>query len=112
MNLYLYIPPLLAHPASCFKGLITGKVWRYWLQNKPEDFQRILIKFIERLVARGHSLEDISPLLNRAAASLDSHICTNKNSTSDTVLFIHRTYHPNGLQRKDISKDGTPPGFW
>jgi hypothetical protein len=102
MNLYLYIPPLSAHPPSCFKGLITSEVRRYWLQNNPENFQKILINFIERLVERGHSLTDISPLLHRAAASMDSHICTSKNRTSDNVLFIHRTYHPNGLQCKDI----------
>jgi len=102
MNLYLYIPPMSAHPPSCFKGLMTGEVQRYWLQNSPEDFQRILIKFIERLMARGHRIEDISPLLNRAAAFLDNHVCTNRNSASDNILFIHRTKQPNGLQRKDI----------
>jgi len=26
MNLYLYIPPLSAHPPSCFKGLIFGEI--------------------------------------------------------------------------------------
>jgi hypothetical protein len=39
MNLYLYIPPLSAHPPSCFKGLIFGEIRRYWLQNTPEKFQ-------------------------------------------------------------------------
>jgi hypothetical protein len=47
MNLYLYIPPLSAHPPSCFKGLITGEVRRHWLQNNLEDFQQLLLKFIE-----------------------------------------------------------------
>jgi len=29
MNLYLYIPPLSAHPHSCFKGLVAGEMRRY-----------------------------------------------------------------------------------
>jgi len=102
MNLYLYIPPLSAHPPSCFKGLITGEVRRYWIQNNPEDFQALLVKFIERLTARGHQLKDISSLLQGAATSTDSHNYTNKNSASDSILFIHRTYHPHWLQRKNI----------
>jgi len=72
MNLYLYIPPLSAHPPSCFKGLITGEVRRYWLQNNLEDFQQLLSKFIERLIARGHTLQTITPLLQNAAATLDN----------------------------------------
>jgi hypothetical protein len=57
MNLYLYIPPLSAHPQSCFKGLIHGEVRRYWIQNNPSNFQAILLKFIQRLIHRGHTLE-------------------------------------------------------
>jgi predicted DNA-binding protein (UPF0251 family) len=33
MNLYLYIPPLSAHPPSCLKGLIAGEMRLYWLQK-------------------------------------------------------------------------------
>jgi hypothetical protein len=42
MILYLYIPPMSAHLPSCFKGLITGEVRRYWLQNNSDDYQTIL----------------------------------------------------------------------
>jgi hypothetical protein len=56
MNLYLYIPPLSVHPSSCFKGLIFGKIRRYWTQNNPRKFQEILLNFIWRLLDRGHSL--------------------------------------------------------
>jgi hypothetical protein len=59
MNLYLYIPPSSAHPPSCFKGLICGEVRRYWLQNTPENFQKLLFSFIQRLLDRGHTLQTL-----------------------------------------------------
>ncbi len=67
MNLYLYIPPLSAHPQSCFKGLIHGELRRYWIQNNPFNFQTILLKFIQRLTDRGHTIEQLTPLLMQAA---------------------------------------------
>ncbi len=55
LNLYLYIPPLSAHPHSCFKGFITGEIIRYWTQNsKTEDFISITTQFLNRLQLRGH----------------------------------------------------------
>jgi hypothetical protein len=53
MNLYLYIPPLSAHPKSCFKGFITGEILCYWNQNTDEeDFISITAQFIQRLLKR------------------------------------------------------------
>jgi hypothetical protein len=80
MNLYLYIPPLSAHPPSCFKGLITRELCRYWLQNSPENFQEILCLSL-----------DMS----------NNHKNTN-NTNDDNILYIHNTYHPNGPQRNEI----------
>jgi hypothetical protein len=51
MKLYLYIPPLSAHPLGCFKSLITGELLRYWKQNSdPKDFIEITSLFIQRLL--------------------------------------------------------------
>jgi len=104
MNLYLYIPPFSAHPPSCFKGLVTGELRRYWLQNSPEDFQEILCKFIDRLLQRGHDIHYISYLMEQAAISLDrsSKLQKTNDTDSDNILYIHRTYHPIGPQRHDI----------
>jgi hypothetical protein len=99
LNLYLYIPPLSAHPNSCLKGLIKGEMNRYWLQNNPQDFQILLTKFIERLHARGHTITDLAPVLLQAAASLTHHKMNRKeNDNEDSTLYIHWKYHPKGLQ--------------
>jgi hypothetical protein len=81
---------------------------RYWLQNDPEDFQQILSKFIERLLYQGHTLENLIPILNQAACSLDDQLIRTPNNPTtnsgqeDTTLFIHKIYHPNGLQSHHI----------
>ena len=54
MNLYLYIPPHSAHPASCLKGLIYGVLLRYWEQNTDhEDFVKLAGLLFRRLLDRG-----------------------------------------------------------
>jgi len=104
MNLYLYIPPLSAHPPSCLKGLIAGEMRRYWLQNSPKGYESILLEFIKRLLNRGHTLASLTPILTQAAQILDKNhnqISKYKDVDSST-LYIHRTYHPYGLKRHDI----------
>jgi hypothetical protein len=104
MNLYLYIPPLSAHPPSCFKGLIFGELRRYWSQNSPETFQKLLSKFIQRLVDRGHTLKQLIPIISQAAITIDQkgqQRATLKKDDSST-LYIHWRYHPAGIQRSDI----------
>jgi hypothetical protein len=61
MNLYLYIPPLSSHPPSCFKGLIHGELQRYYRQNNKDDFIDIMVKFINRLLERGYTIENLTP---------------------------------------------------
>jgi hypothetical protein len=104
MNLYLYIPPLSAHPPSCFKGLIFGEIRRYWLQNTPEKFQELLSKFVQRLVNRGHNLHTLTQILTKAASTLDSRLQNHDTPKKDdnNTLYIHWRYHPNGLQCSDI----------
>jgi len=106
MNLYLYIPPSSAHPTSCLKGLIMGELRRYWLQNDPDTFQTILLKFITRLLHRGHDITNISPILLEAAHAISK---TNKSGAAplhspSNTLYLHWAYHPHGLQRKDIRR--------
>jgi hypothetical protein len=102
LNLYLYIPPRSAHPPSCLKGLISGELRRYWLQNSQSDFTTILTKFIQRLIDRGHSLADLTPIFHQAAIKINNTELHNVDKAHDNTLFIHWTFHPNGLQRRDI----------
>jgi hypothetical protein len=102
LNLYLYIPLRSAHPPSCLKGLISGELRRYWLQNSPDNFKIIVIKFIERLIDRGHSLQDLSPLFTNAAATLANEAHRSPPVLHSKVLYIHWVFHPNRLQRSDI----------
>jgi len=104
LNLYLYIPPLSAHPPSCFKGLIYGEMKRYWVQNNPADFTDILSKFIIRLYERGHKIEALAPLITQAALTLKHHYAITKqtNDSDQNTLYIHWPYHPHGIQRHTI----------
>jgi hypothetical protein len=100
LNLYLYLPPLSAHPPSCLKGLINGELRRYWTQNTThEDFQDVLTKFITRLLDRGHTITALAPMLLQASACLDQASVNNNNDASSKILYIHWPYHPNGLKR-------------
>jgi hypothetical protein len=103
LNLYLYLPPSSAHPASCLKGLIKGELYRYWLQNQPTDFQELVTQFLIRLCNRGHTIEHLTPVITQAAASLESNhnYSQTKQENSDT-LYIHWKHHPNGLQRQTL----------
>ena len=46
LNLYLYIPPLSAHPPGVLSGLVLGNCHRiYTLVSKPKDQRRHLTNF-------------------------------------------------------------------
>jgi hypothetical protein len=104
MNQYLYIPPLSSHPPSCLKGLISGELHRYFIQNDTEDFEKMLVKFITRLTNRGHKLKDLTPLFLQAAATLNSNDMPKPVQEDSSTLYINWTYHPKGLQQTDLRK--------
>jgi hypothetical protein len=97
--------PLSAHPNSCFKCLIHGKLKCYWLQNSPTEFTQLVTKFIERLLVRGHTIDNLMPILKQAANKIDSdrvlYNSNDKNATNNS-LFIHLEYQPNDIQGRHI----------
>jgi hypothetical protein len=100
----LYSPQISppSQAPKCLKGLISGEIRRYWLQNSPEDFESILSKFIIHLTNRGHHLNDLVPILQQAALKLNSTSTHAPHQPNSNNLYIHQVYHPNGLQRTDI----------
>jgi hypothetical protein len=102
MNLYLYIPPSSAHPPCCFKGLMTGELRRYFIQNDKEGFKKMLTKFIGRLLDRGHSLNNISSLLLQAAANIDNHPFHDTRKDCNSTLYVHWPIDPKGFQRQHL----------
>jgi len=107
LNLYLYIPPLSAHPPSCLKGLVTSEIYRYWIQNTEEaDFIRITTNFILRLLQRGHQLENLYPLLKSAAANIEYSNIRERNEKSrhDDTMYIHWPFHPTDISKNKIRR--------
>jgi hypothetical protein len=107
LNLYLYTPPTSAHPSSCFKGLITGELIRYWTQNtQKKDFIHITQLFIQRLRQRGHRIEDIIPILRSAAANIDNtqgnRRLLEQKVNPDDIIYLHWRFHPLDIKKSVI----------
>ena len=67
LNLYLYLPPSSAHPPGLLKGHIFGHIKKLYMQNTEfGNFRRFSLQFFERLMARGHSRDQLIRLFNQA----------------------------------------------
>jgi hypothetical protein len=77
---------------------------RFWQQNTTTGFQELIVKFIERLHARGHSIQNLACIFNQAAASLQQNNNRKNTEQEGNTLFIHWLHHPNGLKNRDIKK--------
>jgi hypothetical protein len=82
--------------------MLCHMLHRYYLQNNSSNFQNLLTKFIRRLLDRGHKLEDLTLLLLQAASAIDRHNAPPPNNDTTSTLYLHWTYHPDGLQRQDL----------
>ena len=120
MNLHLYIPPISAHPTSCFKGLIVGNFLRFRKQNDDKNFSILIENFAHHLLARGHSLTAIKTHFKKAADSINKKYLQqsptqptplppqtpHQQHTDPTIanrsLYLHWEYHPNGIQRQTL----------
>lgn len=120
MNLFLYIPAHSSHPPGLIKSLIFGLTRTYYRQNSNHrDFTNQVQLLFDRLLARGHTKEDIAPIFQAAIEKLNStqrqfgaSICSHDN-TSDfrtdaplpgTPIYFHLPYHPKSISRAEIQK--------
>ena len=102
MNLYLYIPPISAHPTSCFKGLIVGNFLRFRKQNNDENFCQLLANFAKHLLARGHTIKAIKRHFLHAAATTDKSKLQKKQKTK-TICSMRKPLQTPTKQSTDRS---------
>jgi hypothetical protein len=73
---------------------------------------KITTSFLERMAARSHKIENLTPLLHKAAAAIDKKLFTSylKNAepssenlnSSQKSLYFHWKYHPHGITNSMI----------
>lgn len=104
-NLYLYIPPHSSHPRGVFTGLIFGQVLRIRrLCTNQIDATSHIQQFFDRLLARGHTAEQLAPLFRRAEANANDYLQRSpaeketlrrqKWIDAQQQLYFHLQYHP------------------
>jgi hypothetical protein len=115
LNLYLYIPPSSAHPPGVATGLVFGMVLRIMkLCSRACDAQRRIRVFYRRLLRRGYSKDQLTPLFTKAIENACQHFRRTPaelTALQDQKLvqgyrrvFFHLQYHPNDPDSKAIQR--------
>jgi len=126
MALHLYIPPSSCHAPGVIPGLVHGQLYRIFkLCSHKRDIEREIHAFFVRLLARGHSLCNLTPLFIKAEQEVKQQIATQQQppgnlqkipqSHGHETVFLHLTYHPNNPPASEIQRLWrthlfTPPG--
>jgi hypothetical protein len=95
LNLYLYLPPHLAHPPGGLKGLIFGCFFRLQrLVSNPALRLTLAGKLRLRLLARGYTLEQLDPLFCEARSKCFSDIPQKLHVSGINPIYLHVNFHP------------------
>jgi len=78
------------------KGLISGEMRCYWLQNDPANFEAILQKFIICLTERGHQLQGMLPLFQQAARLINSQHTQQESRDNHNIHIYPSEIPPQG----------------
>jgi hypothetical protein len=93
LNLYLYLPPLSAHPPGVLKGLIFGMFHRVTrLISQPHKRTTVLQQFWNRLIARGYKISQLKPLFAEGFKLPPDR--TTPSVKAISPLYFHVRYHP------------------
>ena len=112
LNLYLYIPPLSAHPPGVITGLVLGNCYRiFTLVTKAVHRKGHFHNFYNRLLHRGYQPATIKPLFQRAVVQQQTRLLAQQNSpqpslpTTNThleLVYYHVQYHLQDPPSRDI----------
>ena len=115
LNLYLYIPPSSAHPPGMATGFIFGMVLRIMkLCSNTNDVRQRIQVFYRRLLRRGYSKDQLTPLFNKAIVNAHQHfrrtpqelklLQDRKLVQGYRRVFFHLQYHPNDPDSRTIQQ--------
>ena len=115
LNLYLYIPPFSSHPRGVFTGTISGQILRIRrLCTFKTDADERIKEFLSRLLARGHSADNLLPLFKRAEENATAYLTRSpeeqaslrkrKLDDASHQVYFHLQYHPNDPPSRKIQK--------
>ena len=105
-NLYLYIPPLSAHPREMLRGLIFGRLRAYCKHNTDlSDYYEMAYLLSQRLIDRGWSWNYIAPIFMAAHDRITGKSKRRiKPNTKLQPIILHTKYHPRGIQQQQLQK--------
>ena len=115
LNLYLYIPPFSSHPRGVFTGTISGQILRIRrLCTYKSDADDRIKEFHSRLLARGHSPDNLAPLFTKAEENATAYLLRSpeehealrkrKHDDSNHQVYFHLQYHPSDPPSRKIQR--------
>eukprot|EP00956_Cyclotella_meneghiniana_P035161 scaffold112213_cov44-Cyclotella_meneghiniana.AAC.2 len=103
MNLYLYLSPHSSHPLGVFTSLIFGQVLRIrrLCSHNKQDADGKILEFFHRLLAKGHTMEALSPIFDKAEKNAEAYLQLSPEEQEALKLQKSRDAH-NQLMSQEL----------
>ena len=106
LALNLHIPHHSCHAPGLLTGLISGITLRiFQLCSRYKDVDQELTLFMQRLLGRGHKLEEITPKVSRAIKNAQKYLTRSdaynlqvkkkQGEAAKTQVYFHLPFHPS-----------------